>query len=197
MKALHNISYGVFILTAKTHKHNGCVINTLVQLTSKPKQVAITVNKDNFTTKQIEESGIFNVSILDNTATFDIIKHFGFSSGKDVDKFENFFDFKVSSNNLAYITKYTNAFISCRITQKIDVGTHFLFVADVTEEEVLNQNPSLTYSEYQSKIKPQPQTKGAYVCKICGYVFEGQVLPENFVCPICKHGKEDFEYIKK
>ena len=197
MNPLNNITYGLYILTTKTDKFNGCVINTLNQVTSNPLQISIAINKDNYTTKMIEENGVFNVSILDNTTTFDLIKHFGFSSGKDVNKFDNFRDYKVSKNGVPYITKHTNAFISGKVTNKIDLGTHYLFIADVTESEILSDTESVTYSYYHTNIKPQPtqQKKNSYVCKICGYVHDGD-LPDNFICPICKHGVEVFEKIE-
>lgn len=199
MKALYNISYGLYVLTAKTNKYNGCIINTLMQVTSSPARISITVNKDNFTTKMIEQTGEFNVSILDMTTSFDLIQHFGFSSGKDVDKFKDFKDFLLANNQIPYITKHTNAYISAKVVSKIDVGTHITFVADITNDVVLSMNEPVTYSYYINTIKPKPEKKKkrVYVCRICGYVYEGDELPNDFICPICKHGAEDFELLEE
>ena len=185
MKALYNIPYGLYVLTAKDEKFNGCIINTLQQVTSNPERISITINKDNFTTKMIEHTKEFNVSILDMTTTFDLIKRFGFSSGKEVDKFENFQDYAVSKNGLPYLTAHTNAYISAKVISSIDVGTHITFVADIVEDIVLSQNESVTYAHYLKNIKPAVQAKNKYVCSICGFVYEGDVLPEDYICPIC------------
>ena len=195
MSALHNISYGVYVLSAKTDKANACIINTLVQLTSSPKQVAITVNKTNHTTQQIQKSGVFTVSVLDTTTPFDLIKHFGFQSGKDVDKFESFKDFALADNGLPYITQHTNAYISAKVIKSVDVGTHIMFIAEVTEEKVLAKTQPLTYADYMSKVKPATKVKkGAWVCKVCGFVYMAEKLPEDYICPICKHPATDFEW---
>ena len=195
MSALHNISYGVYVLSAKTDKANACIINTLVQLTSSPKQVAITVNKTNHTTQQIQKSGVFTVSVLDTTTPFDLIKHFGFQSGKDVNKFKSFKDFALAENGLPYITVSTNAYISATVIKSIDVGTHIMFIAEVTEEKVLAETAPLTYADYITKVKPATKVKkGAWVCKVCGFVYMGETLPEDYICPICKHPASDFEW---
>lgn len=194
MNALFNIPYGLYILTAKTNKYNGCVINTLQQVTSNPNRISITVNKDNYTTKMIEQTGEFNVSILDTSANFDIIKHFGFSSGKDVDKFKDFLDYELAKNGIPYITKHTNSYFCAKVVSKLDVGTHIIFVADIIDSEIISSNKSLTYDYYQSNIKPRAeQSNNSYVCKICGYVHNSDILPTDFICPICKHGAEVFE----
>ena len=195
MKALYNIPYGLYVLTVKGEKLNGCVINTLQQVTSNPERISITVNKDNYTTSLIEKSKEFNISILDVNTSFETIKNFGFSSGRDVDKFENFKDFKLSKNGLPYITKNTNSYLSAKVVSKIDVGTHITFVADVTEDVVLSEVESITYSYYLKNVKPKPEAKNKnkYVCTVCGYVYEGETLPKDFICPICKHGTEVFE----
>ena len=195
MKAIFNIPYGLYIVTVKGEKYNGCVINTLQQVTSNPTRISITINKDNFTTSEIEKTGEFNVSILDNTKNLSLIKHFGFSSGKDTNKFENFDDFALAQNQIPYITKSTNSYITAKVVSSYDVGTHITFVADVVDDVVLNQNETLTYSYYLNNIKPKPETtnKKSYVCKICGYVYEGDNIPDDYICPICKHGKEYFE----
>jgi len=195
MKAIYNIPYGLFIVTAKeNNKINGCIINTLMQVTSSPVKISITINKDNFTTKMIQKTGLFNVSILDMNTSFDMIQHFGFQSGKNINKFENFKDYKLNDNEIPYITKNTNSYISCKVVSSLDVGTHIIFIADVIEDVVLTNNETLTYSYYLNNIKPKPQTKKkSYVCRICGYVYEGDNLPEDFICPICGHGISDFE----
>lgn len=195
MKALFNIPYGLYVLTAKDEKDNGCIINTLQQITSSPTRISITVNKDNYTTKMIEKTKVFNVSILDKTVTFDLIKNFGFASGKEVNKFENFKDYELAKNGVAYITQHTNSYLSAKVVSQTDVGTHITFVADVTEDVVLSQTESVTYDYYLKNIKPKPEekTKNSYVCSICGYVYEGEELPKDFICPICKHGVEVFE----
>ena len=198
MKALYNIPYGLYVLTAKGEKLNGCVINTLQQVTSNPERISITVNKDNYTTSLIEKSGEFNISILDINTNFETIKNFGFSSGRDVDKFEQFKDFKLSKNGLPYITKNTNSYLSAKVVSKTDVGTHITFVADVTEDVVLSEVESITYSYYLKNVKPKPEAKNKnkYVCTVCGYVYEGETLPKDFICPLCKHGAEVFELQK-
>ena len=198
MKALYNIPYGLYVLTAKGEKFNGCIINTLQQVTSNPERISITINKDNYTTSLIEKSGEFNVSILDVNTKFETIKNFGFSSGKDVDKFENFKDFKLSKNGLPYITQNTNSYLSAKVVSKTDVGTHITFVADITEDVVLSETESITYSYYLKNVKPKPeaQNKNKYVCTVCGYAYEGESLPKDFICPICKHGSEVFELQK-
>ena len=199
MNALFNISYGIYILTAKDKKNNGCVINTLMQVTSNPNQISVTVNKDNHTTKIIEKTGIFNVSVLDQTTSFDLIKRFGFQSGKNVDKFEGFNDYKIAKNGVAYITKNVNCYLSAKVNKKIDVGTHYIFVADLVDSQVISMNESATYAYYFSNIKPKTEVKfnRVYVCRICGYIYQGEKLPEDFVCPICKHGAEAFELVEQ
>lgn len=191
---MFKISYGLYVLTAKEgEKYNGCIINTLEQVTTTPNKVTIAVNKNNFTHDMIKSTGEFNVSILSEKAVFDTFKHFGFQSGQDVNKFENY-PMEISTNGLPYITKGTNAFISGKVISTIDLGTHTLFIADVTDGEILSDNNSLTYDYYHKNIKEAPKTKSkGWVCKICGYVYEGDPLPEDFICPICKHGAADFE----
>lgn len=195
MKALYNITYGLFVLTAKDTRPNGCIINTLMQVTSEPTQISITINKNNFTTDIIKKTGAFSVSILDQTTEFEIIKRFGFASGKTTNKFENFDGFEIANNGIPYITKNTNSYLSAKVVSATDVGTHITFVAEVLEDVVLNNNQPLTYAYYLKHIKPQPQAsnKNAYVCRICGYVHEADTLEKDFVCPICKHGATDFE----
>ena len=186
---MFNISYGLYILSAKTEKANGCVINALSQVTSTPNRIMIAINKNNFTTSQILKTKKFNVSILNEEANFDLIKRFGFASGKDTDKFEDFNGYKTAENGIPYITEGTNSYISAEVVEVRDLGTHYEFLADVTKEVSLNEIPSITYAYYQKNIKPKvtQKKKVVYICSVCGYVYEGDPLPEDFVCPLCLH----------
>lgn len=203
MNALNNLSYGLFVLTAKDGaKQSGCIINTAMQVTASPKKITIAVNKDNFTTEMISKTGEFNISIIDESADFSLFERFGFSSGRTVDKFADFNDFSTAENGIYYINKGINTYISAKVLECVDVGTHLMFVAEVTEAEVLSDVPSATYSYYHKNIKPQPKVekseksdKKRWVCKICGYIYEGDSLPEDYVCPLCKHPASDFEEI--
>ena len=200
-KAMFKLGYGGYILTAKDgEKDNGCVINTAIQVTSTPNRISVTVNKQNYTHDMIMKTGVFNVSILSEKATFDVFKHFGFQSGRDVDKFADYQDATRSENGLYYVTGDTNAYISGKVINTLDLGTHTMFIADVTDAEVLADVPTTSYDYYQKNIKPKPEAPKkvtGYVCKICGYIYEGDQLPEEFICPICKHGAADFEKIEK
>ena len=198
----HKFSYGLFVLSAHADgKDNGCIINTAAQLTSTPGRINIAVNKANFTHDMIMKTGVFNLSVLAEDASFDIFKRFGFASGKDTDKFAGFEENAArSANGLLYVTQGTNAFMSAKVIDSHDYGTHTLFVAELTEAQILREEPSVTYAYYFEHIKPKPQPKieeekHGYVCKICGYVYEGDELPADFICPLCKHGVEDFEKI--
>ena len=200
--AIQKFSYGLFVLTARSgDKDNGCIINTAAQLTSSPNRINIAVNKANFTHDMILNTGVFNISVLAENTSFDTFKRFGFASGKDTDKFEGFLENTArSANGLLYVTAGTNAFMSAKVIEAHDYGSHTLFVAELTEAEVLRDEPSVTYAYYFEHIKPKPQPKieeekHGYVCKICGYVYEGETLPPDFICPLCKHGAEDFEQI--
>ncbi len=195
-KAFFNIGYGLYVLTTNANRDNGCIINTFMQVTDNPKRVVLAVNKSNFTCSELDESGIFNVSVIDERADFEMFRSFGFKSGKDVRKFDDFCDIKRSQNGVLYITKSTNAYFSGKVIEKKDLGTHLLFVADVTDAEVLSNEKTVTYTYYQEKIKPKTNAKKTgWVCKICGYVYEGEELPDDFICPLCKHGASDFEKI--
>ncbi len=189
MNVMFNISYGLYILSAKTEKANGCVINALSQVTSTPNRIMIAINKNNFTTSQILKTKKFNVSILNEEANFDLIKRFGFASGKDTDKFEDFNGYETAENGIPYITEGTNSYISAEVVEVRDLGTHYEFLADVTKEVSLNEIPSITYAYYQKNIKPKvtQKKKVVYICSVCGYVYEGDPLPEDFVCPLCLH----------
>ncbi len=197
-KAMHSLSYGLFVLTAKEgDKDNGCIVNTVIQVTSTPTRIIAVVNKDNYTHDMISRTGEFNVSVLTTATPFDVFKRFGFASGRDTDKFAGF-DEPRSANGIKYIPQYANALMSGRVIETVDVGTHTIFIADVTESKVLSKDKSVTYEYYFANIKPkpQPEKKKGYVCKICGYIYEGEELPEDFVCPWCKHGAADFEPLK-
>lgn len=200
-KSVYKLSYGLFVLTASEgDKDNGCIVNTVIQLTSDPMQIAVTVNKGNLTHDMIKNTGKFNVSVIDNTAPFELFKHFGFQSGRDSMKFgtPDSYKFapKYADNGLLYVSAYANAFMSGKVVKEIDLGTHTMFVAQMTDGEVLSDKPSMTYEYYLVSVKPRPEKKKTgWVCKVCGYVYEGDVLPDDFVCPICKHGAADFEKI--
>ena len=196
--ALFKIGYGLYILTTNEQgKDNGCIVNTVMQVTSDPCQIAVCVNKNNYTCEMIQHTKKFNVSVLAEGVSFDVFKNFGFQSGRIVEKFTNFLDVKRSPNGVLYITKDTNAFMSAYVQQEIDLGTHIMFIAQLVEAEVLSEKPTVTYDYYQKNIKPKPQTaeKKGWRCKICGYIYEEEVLPSDFICPICKHGAVDFEKI--
>ena len=196
--AMFSISYGLYILTAREgEKDNGCVINTLLQVTSSPNRISITVNKQNYTHDMILRTGRFNVSMLSNEAPFEVFRHYGFQSGRDADKIVG--QPPRAANGIAYLMGVTNAYLSGQVVQTIDLGTHTQFIADVTDGEVLSGEPSMTYAYYHANVKPkpqpQPEVKTGWRCKICGYIYEGDPLPADFVCPICKHGAVDFEKI--
>ena len=202
-KALHRLSYGLFVLTAKeADKDGGCIINTAIQAASEPNQLSICVNKLNNTHDMIKKTGEFTVSVLSQSATFDLFKHFGFQSGREVDKFENFNKCKRGKNGINYITEGTNAYLSVKVSKTEDLGSHTMFIGEITDMEVLSDNPSVTYEYYQKYIKPKPQAVGKtnegqtiWRCTICGYEYIGEELPENYICPICKHPASDFEKI--
>lgn len=198
-KAMFKIQYGLFVLTAREgDRDNGCIINTALQVTSTPCQITIAVNKTNYTHDMIQRTKEFNVSIISEDATFDLFQHFGFHTGKEEDKFANYTNATRSDNGLYYITQGVNSFISAKVVGETDMGTHTVFSAVVTGCEILTEIPSTTYNYYQCNIKPvaaPPKTKG-WLCTVCGYIYEGDPLPEGYICPICKHGVEAFEKIE-
>ncbi|MBQ6441346.1 MAG: flavin reductase [Lachnospiraceae bacterium] len=204
-KAMYNLSYGLFVLTAKDgEKRNGCITNTAIQVASEPNQISFAVNKANYTHDMVMKTKVCNISVLSEAAEFELFKHFGFQSGRDVDKFAEFADCKTAENGVPYITKGTNAFFSIEVTQTVDLGSHTLFIGVPTAMEVLSDVPSATYSYYQSNIKPKPEAvrqtpdgQTVWRCKICGYEYVGEELPEDFICPICKHPASDFEKVTK
>lgn len=198
--AMFKLSYGLFVLSARDGaRDNGCIINTVMQVTDTPKRIAIAVNKANLTHDMIAKTGEFTLSVLSENAAMDTFKRFGFQSGRDADKFAGLEGVQRAANGINYITGESNALISGKVISTQDLGTHTLFVADVTEARVLDDAPSATYAYYFEHIKPKPQPaiseQKGWVCKICGYVYEGEELPADFICPLCKHGVEDFEKI--
>jgi len=199
--AMFKLSYGLFVLTAKDgEKDNGCIINTAMQLTSSPIRISIAVNKANYTHDMVLKTKMFNVSVLTENAPFDVFKQFGFQSGKDADKFAGYEHYGRTANGIRYVPEYTNCVISAKVTETFDCGTHTLFIADVTQSFVLSGAPSVTYQYYFDNIKPKAQApkeqKNGFVCKICAYVYDGEFMPKDYICPICKHGPDDFEPIK-
>ena len=204
-KAMYKLSYGLFVLTAKEDsKDNGCIINTAIQAASEPNQLSICVNKLNYTHDMIQRTGVFTVSVISQNAAFDLFKQFGFQTGREVDKFADFSSCARGANGIYYITEGTNAYISVKVTKSEDLGSHTMFIGEITDMEVLSEVPSVTYEYYLNNIKPKPQAVGVteegqtvWRCTICGYEYVGEELPEDFVCPLCKHPASDFEKIVK
>lgn len=202
-KAMNCLSYGLFILTAKMgDKDNGCIINTVQQVTSDPNRISITVNKANYTHDMITESGVFTVATISQEAKFDLFTRFGFQSGRDTDKFDGFANVATGENGVKYITEGTNSYLSGKVVQTVDLGTHTMFIADVTDMDVLNEVESATYSYYHKNIKPKPQAAApaekketVWRCTICGYEYVGEELPADYICPLCKHPASDFEKV--
>ena len=196
--AFFKIGYGLYVLTAREEERdNGCIINTLLQLTDSPKRISIAVNKQNYTHDMILRTGVFNVSVLSQRTGFDVFQQFGFQSGRNTEKVAGYPGIERAANGVTYLTGPTNALISGQVFQTVDLGTHTLFLADATEAKLLSSEETATYSYYQEHIKPRPQStsKTGWRCRICGYLYEGDDLPEDFVCPICKHGAADFEKV--
>ena len=201
--ALFNISYGLYVLTSNDGKRdNGCIINTMSQVANNPDRVMVCVNKANYSAEVIKETLKCNVNIINKDAIFDLFVRFGFHTGREVDKFEGFTDVKRAENGLLYLTKQVNSYLSLSVKEIIDLGSHYGFVCEIDKTEVLNTIESVTYSYYQNVIKPKPSTKKnndgkkQWVCKVCGYVYEGDELPEDYVCPLCKHPASDFEFVE-
>ena len=196
LDVMKKLTYGLFVLTARDgQKDNGCIINTAVQVASEPNTISISVNKANYTHDMILKTGKFNVSILSEEAKFDTFKHFGFQSGRDVDKFAEV-EISRADNGIAIIhNEQTNGYLSGKVIQSIDLGSHTLFIATVEDGEVWSDTPSTTYAYYFANIKPKPQPKPkqkGWICTICGYIYEGEVLPDDFICSVCKHPASDF-----
>lgn len=198
LKALFNIGYGLYVVTCSDgKKDNGLIVNTVSQVTSTPNRIAVTINKDNYSHHVIKQSGTMNINCLSQDAPFSVFERFGFQSGRSVDKFEGE-EVLRSDNGLVFLSKHINSFMSLKVEQYVDLGTHGMFICSVTESRVISSAETMTYTYYQKNVKPKPKTEGkkGFVCKICGYVYEGDELPEDFVCPLCKHGAADFEPIK-
>ena len=198
LTALFNIGYGLYVVTSNDgKKDNGLIVNTVTQVTNTPNRIAVTINKANYSHHVIKQTGIMNINCLTVDAPFSIFERFGFQSGRNVDKFA---DFEVlhSDNGLVFLPRYINSFMSLKVEQYVDLDTHGMFICSVTEARVLSDRETMTYTYYHSSVKPKPQTEGkkGYVCTICGYVYEGDTLPEDYICPLCKHGASDFEEIK-
>mgnify|MGYP004590212505 FL=1 len=197
-KASYNFTYGLFVVTARDAKDNGCISNTVGQVTTSPNRITFAVNKANLTHDMIAKTGEANISIISQAADFELFRRFGFQSGRSADKFDGLADVRRSKNGLYYITAGTNSWLSASVSGAIDLGTHTLFIAEVAEEGILSQIPSMSYDYYQTRVKPQPEKpkKTVWRCRICGYEYEGEELPADFVCPLCKHGAADFEKIE-
>ena len=195
---MYNLTYGLFILTARDgDKDNGCIINTVTQVTTEPNRITVAVNKKNYTHDMIVKTGVFNVSVLSENSKFDTYKHWGFQSGAEVDKVESI-AFERAENGVIFIAEETNAWISAKVISMTDLGTHTLFLADVTDGKILSEQNSVTYSYYQKYIKSAPaagEKKKGFICTVCGYIYEGDTLPEDFICPWCKHPASDFKPI--
>ena len=197
MTALFNIGYGLYVVTSNDgKKDNGLIVNTVTQVTNTPNRVAVTINKENYSHHVIKQTGIMNINCLTVDAPFKVFESFGFVSGRNVDKFANCEPLR-SDNDLVFLPRYINSFMSLKVEQYIDLDTHGMFICSVTEARVLSDRETMTYTYYFDNVKPKPQTDGkkGYVCKICGYVYEGEELPDDFICPLCKHGAADFEEI--
>lgn len=202
-KVTRNLSYGLFVITTNQDgKDNGCISNTLIQPASEPLSISVAINKANLTCEMIKNTKRFTASIISEDASFDLFKHFGFQSGSDVNKFADFTDCKRTSNGTMAITKGTNSYISVTVNQIVDLGSHLLFIGTPTESESLSKERSATYAYYFENIKPKPEKVGTtpdgktiWRCTICGYEYVGEELPEDFICPICKHPASDFEKV--
>ena len=203
-KVLEKLVYGLFVLTARMDDYdNGCIINTAQQVAFNPDIICIAVNKSSYTHDMILATGTFNISVISEQADFALFQRFGYQTGREADKFNGFTAWKRSDNGITYITQGTNAYISAKVIHYVSTNTHTIFMARIEEEGHISGEPSATYDFYQQKIKQpvevQPKTesegKNVWVCKICGYVYEGEELPEDFVCPICKHPAADFEKV--
>jgi len=198
-KALFKITYGLYLLSARSYgQDNACIINTVMQVTDNPVRIAVAVNKANKTHDMIMESGRFNVSSLTTQAPFSLFQRFGMQSGRDVNKFIGFNDVERAQNGIYRLSAYANAYFSCKLLRTVDLGSHTLFITELEDAQVLSDLPPCTYGYYQSDIKPKPakEQKRGWVCRVCGHVYEGGELPQDYICPVCKHGSEDFEPIK-
>ena len=197
LTALFKIGYGLYVVTSNDgKKDNGLIVNTVTQLTDNPNRVAVNINKANYSHHIIKQTGVMNVNCLSTEAPFSVFQNFGFQSGRTADKFANMETLR-SDNGLVFLPKYINAFMSLKVEQYVDLDTHGMFICTVTEARVINDIDTMTYTYYQKNVKPKPQTEGkkGFVCKVCGFIYEGDELPEDYICPLCKHGVADFEPI--
>ena len=197
LNALFRLQYGLYVITSHDgQKDNGLVVNTVMQVTNTPNRIAVAINKQNYSHNVIKESGVMNVNCLSEEAPFRVFEVFGFQSGRNVNKFEDCTPNR-SANGLVVLPRYINAYMSLKVESYVDMDTHGMFICTVTEAQILSDVPTMTYNYYQDNVKPkrkpEAEKKVGYVCKICGYVYEGDPLPEDFVCPWCKHGASDFE----
>jgi len=198
LSALFNIGYGLYVVTSNDgKKDNGLIVNTVTQVTNTPNRIAVTINKENYSHHVIKQTGKMNINCLSTDAPFAVFEKFGFVSGRNTDKFEGCTPLR-SDNGLIFLPRHINSFLSLEVEQYIDLDTHGMFICKVTEARVISDKETMTYTYYQENVKPKPMTEGkkGYVCKICGYVYEGENLPDDFICPLCKHGVADFEEIK-
>ena len=198
LTALFKIGYGLYVVTSNDgKKDNGLIVNTVTQVTNTPNRIAVTINKDNYSHHVIKQTGVMNINCLSTDAPFSVFETFGFKSGRNVNKFEGCTPLR-SDNGLVFLPRYINSFMSLKVEQYVDLDTHGMFICSVTEARVISDRDTMTYAYYHANVKPKPQTEGkrGYVCTICGYVYEGEELPEDFICPLCKHGVADFEPIK-
>ena len=197
LSALFNIGYGLYVVTSSDgNKDNGLIVNTVTQVTNTPNRVAVTINKENYSHHVIRQTGKMNVNCLDVSAPFELIKNFGFQSGRTADKFQGFEELR-SDNGLRFLPRHINSFMSLQVESYVDLGTHGMFICAVTEARVMGNTETMSYNYYYNNVKPKPQAEGkkGYACKICGWIYEGENLPEDIVCPLCKHGAADFEPI--
>ena len=198
LSALFNIGYGLYVVTCNDgKKDNGLIVNTVTQVTNTPNRIAVTINKENYSHHIIKQTGKMNINVLSVDAPFSVFEKFGFVSGRNVDKFADSTPLR-SDNGLAFLPRYINSFMSLKVEQYVDLDTHGMFICEITESRVISDKETMTYSYYQENVKPKPNVSGkkGFVCKICGYVYEGDTLPDDFICPLCKHGAADFEEIK-
>ena len=198
LSALFNIGYGLYVVTSNDgRKDNGLIVNTVSQVTNNPNRVAVTINKENYSHHVIKQTGVMNLNCLSVDAPFDIIQRFGFQSGRTADKFAGL-EVPRSLNGLVFLPRFINSFLSLKVERYVDLGTHGMFICEITEARIIDRVETMTYTYYQNHVKPKPATEGkkGFVCKICGYVYEGDELPADFICPLCKHGAADFEPIK-
>lgn len=198
LTALFNIGYGLYVVTSYDgQKHNGLIVNTVTQVTDSPNRIAVAINKQNYSHHVIKQTGIMNVNCLSTDAPFEVFERYGFQSGRTVDKFEGI-EPLYSDNGLVFLPRYINSFMSLKVEQYLDLGSHGMFICSVSEARVMSKTETMTYTYYQNHVKPKPETEGkkGFVCKICGFIYEGETLPDDYICPLCKHGVNDFEPIE-